>query len=127
MHRPLLEIIDNQKVERILNEAYSVLEKVGVLIENEEAIKLLESAGARVDRKHRKAYFPLSLIEQCVKSAPKSIAIYDRNRTLAMKLEENNIHFDPGSAALTILDWKTQRQRKPVTQDLINLSRLTHF
>lgn len=42
-----------------------------------------------------------------------------------MKLEEDNIHFDPGSAALTILDWKTQRQRKPITQDLINLSRLT--
>ncbi|MDZ7263283.1 MAG: trimethylamine methyltransferase family protein [candidate division KSB1 bacterium] len=127
MHRPLLEMIDNQKVERILAEAYSVLEKVGVLIENEEAIALLESAGARVDRKNRKVYFPLVLIERCVKSAPSSITIYDRNEQPAMQLSGNNIHFDPGSAALTILDWKSQRQRKPVTQDLIHLSRLTHF
>ena len=127
MNHPMLEIIDNQKVERILAEAYSVLEKVGVLIENEEAMKLLESAGAKVDRKNRKSSFPLSLIEKCVKSAPNSITIFDRNEQPSMQLAGNNIHFDPGSAALTILDWKTQRQRKPVTQDLINLSRLTHY
>lgn len=127
MNRPLLEMIDNRKVERILAEAYAVLEKVGVLIENEEAIKLLESAGAEVDRNNRKAYFSLPLIEQCVKSAPSAIIIFDRNEQPAMQLAGNNIHFDPGSAALTILDWKTQRQRKPVTTDLINLSRLTHF
>jgi trimethylamine--corrinoid protein Co-methyltransferase len=126
MNRPLLELIDDQKVKRILAEAYSVLEKVGVLIENEEAIKLLEAADARVDRKKRKAYFPLSLIERCVKSAPNSVTIFDRNETPAMQLAGNHIHFDPGSAALTILDWKTQRQRKAVTQDLVHLSRLTH-
>ncbi len=126
MPHPLLEMIDNQKVERILAEAYLVLEKVGVLIENEEAIKLLESADVRVDRKNRKAYFPLSLIERCVKSAPNSITIFDRTEQPAMALTGNNIHFDPGSAALTILDWESQRQRKPVTQDLIHLSRLTH-
>jgi len=123
----MLEMIDNEKVERILAEAYSVLEKVGVLIENEEALQLLDSAGARVDRSKRKAYFPLSLIEKCVKSAPNSITIFDRDEKPAMQLSGNNIHFDPGSAALTILDWETQRQRKPVTQDLIDLSRLTHY
>lgn len=127
MHRPVLEMIDNPQVEKILNEAYNVLEKVGVLIENEEAIQLLESAGAKVDRRNRKVYFSYSLVEQCVKSAPNTIIIFDRNGKPAMQLAGNNIHFDPGSAALTILDWETQRQRKPVTQDLINLSRLTHY
>ena len=127
MLHPMLEVIDNQKVERILAEAYTVLEKVGVLIENEEAIKLLKSAGARVDGSLRKAYFSFSLVEKCVKSAPNSITIFDRDEKPAMQLSGNNIHFDPGSAALNILDWETQRQRKPVTQDLIDLSRLTHY
>jgi len=127
MERSLLEMIDQQKVERILDEAYAVLEKVGVLIENEEAMRILDSAGARIDRAKRKAYFPNSLVEKCVKTAPGAITIYDRNGEAAMELVGNNIHFDPGSAALTILDWKTQRQRKPVTRDLIDFSRLTHF
>jgi len=127
MHRPLLEIINNSKVERILEEAYNVLEKVGVLIENQEALQLLESAGAKVDRNNQKAYFSKSFIEKCVKSAPNSISVFDRDGKPALQLEGNNIHFDPGSAALTILDWETQRQRKPVTRDLINFSRLTHY
>ena len=127
MHRPLLEMIDNPTAEKILEEAYNVLEKVGVLIENEAALRLLESADARVDRKNRKAYFSRSLIEMCVKSAPNSITIYDRNENVALKLEGNNIHFDPGSAALTILDWDTKQQRKPFTNDLINFSRLTYY
>ena len=126
MQRSLLEMIDNHKVERILDEAYSVLEKVGVLIENEAALHLLESADAKVDRKNRKAYFPRRLIESCIKSAPKSITVFDRYGEVAMLLEGNNIHFDPGSAALNILDWETQRQRKPITQDLVDFSRLTH-
>ena len=127
MEHPMLEMIVKQKVERILDEAYSVLEKVGVLIENEEAMRILVSAGARIDRAKRKAYFPNSLVEKCVETAPGAITIYDRNGEAAMHLAGNNIHFDPGSAALTILDWKTQRQRKPITRDLIDFSRLTHF
>lgn len=127
MERPALEMIDKRKVERILDEAYSVLEQVGVLIENEEAMEILDSSGVRIDRNNRKACFPVELVEKCVKSAPDTITIFDRSSHATMRLEGNNIHFDPGSAALTILDWKTQRQRKPVTQDLIDFSRLTHF
>ncbi|MDZ7330692.1 MAG: trimethylamine methyltransferase family protein [candidate division KSB1 bacterium] len=126
MYRPKFAMIEDQQIERILSDAYAVLEKVGVLIENEEAMKLLEANGAKVDRAVRKAYFPAWLIDQSLKSVPNRITIYDRNEQPAMMLEGDQIHFDPGSAALTILDWETQRQRKPVTQDLVNLSRLTH-
>jgi len=125
MQGPKLEIITDLQVATILNEAYHILEKVGILIENDEALELLDVAGAKVDRDNQKAFFPTSLIDSCLKSAPDSIIVYDRNGAEALRLEGDNIHFDPGSAALTILDWETQRQRKPVTQDLINFSRLT--
>jgi len=125
MTSPKFELISNQEVETILEEAYSILEKVGVLVENKGAMQLLGDAGANVDIKNQKAFFPKSLIDSCVKSVPGSIMVYDRNEKVSLYLKEDNIHFDPGSAALTILDWKTQRQRKPVTQDLINFSRLT--
>jgi trimethylamine---corrinoid protein Co-methyltransferase len=127
MIRPKLELINNQQVEQILDEAYSILEKVGVLVENEEAMQLLGDAGSRIDKQNQKAFFPKALIESTVHSAPGSITMYDRNGDEAMSLAGDNIYFDPGSAALTILDWKTQRQRKPITQDLIDLSRLTGY
>ncbi len=122
-----LEMLSGREVEKILEEAYRVLEKVGVLVENDEARQLLGDAGAKVDTKKNKVYFKASLIDSCLKSVPASITVFDRDEKPALLLEKNNVHFDPGSAALTILDWETQRQRQPVTQDLINFSRLTEF
>ncbi len=126
MSRPLFHMIDDEQVKRILDEAYNVLEKVGVLIVNDNALELLHAAGAQVMKDSRKAFFPRSLVEKGLGTAPKSITMYDRYGEPAMKLQGDSIHFDPGSSALTVLDWKTQRQRKPITQDLIDFSRVTH-
>ena len=126
-HRPVLEMINTQLIEKIIDEAYTILEKVGVLVENKDARNLLNEAGARIDNQNLKAFIPRKVSEKCIATAPHSISVFNRNGELALCLEENNIHFDPGSAALTILDWKTQAQRKPVTADLINFSRLTHL
>ncbi len=126
MGQPYVSMIDDQQVEKILAEAYKILEEVGVLVENEEALNLLESAGAKVDSDKQKAFFPKSLVESCLSTAPFSITLFDQIGEPAVHMEENRIHFDPGSAALTMLDWKTQRHRDAVTADLINFSRLTH-
>ncbi|MFZ5516886.1 MAG: trimethylamine methyltransferase family protein [Candidatus Zhuqueibacterota bacterium] len=125
MSRPLFHMIDDEQVKRILDEACNVLEKVGVLIENDNALDLLHGAGAPVTKDSRKAFFPHSLVEKCLGTAPKSITMYDRNGEPAMHLEGDAIHFNPGSSALTVLDWNTRRQRTPVTQDLIDFSRVT--
>ena len=92
MARSKLELINNQQVEKILDEAYSILEKVGVLVENKEAMQLLGDAGATINIQNQKAFFPKSLIESSVKSAPSSIIVYDRDGEVALSLEEENIH-----------------------------------
>ena len=57
--------------------------------------------------------FKETLIEKALKTTPRSIKIYDRRGELAMNLEGDAIHFDPGSGALTILDPKSLEQREP--------------
>jgi trimethylamine--corrinoid protein Co-methyltransferase len=42
-----------------------------------------------------------------------------------MDLGDDRVHFNPGSAALKVLDHDLGRARIPVTQDLVNFSRLT--
>jgi len=51
--------------------------------------------------------------------------VYDRSGDLALNLEGDAIHFDPGSGALTILDPVTLEERDPVTNDLIRFATLT--
>ena len=42
-----------------------------------------------------------------------------------MLLEGLNVHFDPGSAALKILDHRTGEARAPRTADLVDFARVT--
>jgi trimethylamine--corrinoid protein Co-methyltransferase len=121
--QPKLSLLDKNLMERIISEAFDVLQKVGVQVENRQALQLLSEAGCNTAR--GRTFISQQVIERALKSTPSKIQIFDRYGDPAMNLAGDSIHFDPGSAALTILDWETQRERKPVTQDLIHLARLT--
>jgi trimethylamine--corrinoid protein Co-methyltransferase len=129
--RPKLEILEREKIETIVEEAIQVLEKVGVFVENEKALKLLDGAKTRIDKKEKsagsigKVYIKADLVEKCLKTAPSQIEVFDREGELALDLQGDNIHFDPGSAALRIYDLDLNESRPPVTKDLIDFARLT--
>ena len=123
--RPTIKLLSEKLIDKILDEAYHLLEKKGVFAENEEALKLLSDAGAKIDLSSRRAYIPLQLIEKALSSAPSEICMYDSDEKNSYVIGGDNTHFDPGSAAVTIFDHKTQSQRKPITKDLIQFSRLT--
>lgn len=125
VRRPTLELLDQPLLERIVAEALDVLLKVGVLIENDEVLEMLGDAGAKIDKPTHRAFLPDSLVWRCIRSAPSSVVIFDREGNAALQLEGMNVHFDPGSAALRILDSQTREARPPITADLISLARLT--
>ncbi len=47
-HRPKLELLSNELIQKIIDEAYIILENQGVFIENEEALALFREAGMKV-------------------------------------------------------------------------------
>jgi trimethylamine--corrinoid protein Co-methyltransferase len=121
--RPKLDMLDKTFVDQIVSEALDVLEKKGVLIENDEALRLLADAGCECQG--QTVLFKPNLVEESLKTVPHSIKVYDRNGDLAMNLEGDEVYFDPGSGALKILDPVTLEEREPVTRDLIRFSILT--
>jgi trimethylamine--corrinoid protein Co-methyltransferase len=122
--RPALELLDRDLLERIVAEAIEVLGKVGVLVDDEEALAVLGDGGARVDGKTRRAMIPEDLVWRCVRGAPSAVSVFSRDGEPSVRLEGWNVHFDPGSAAIKILDSKTQQARPAVSADLIDLVRL---
>jgi trimethylamine---corrinoid protein Co-methyltransferase len=122
--RPTLELLDQKLLERIVAEAMEVLGKVGVLVDDDEALAVLGDGGARIDRKTRRAMIPEDLVWRCVRSAPASIAVFSRDGEPALQLEGWNVHFNPGSAAIKILDSQTLQARSATSADLIDLVRL---
>jgi len=122
--RPLVSLLTTEFIERIIEEAKDVLEKTGVWMQSKEGLELLGNGGARIDRGKSKAFIPKRLVEESLKSVPSSVKLYDRNGNLRLNLEGNNIHFEPGSAAIKVWDSDLNKIREPVTQDTIDHFRL---
>ncbi|MCK4353448.1 trimethylamine methyltransferase family protein [candidate division WOR-3 bacterium] len=124
-YRPRLKILSDKLLIDIIDEAFYILERVGVKIENKEALNLLKETGAKI--KNQRVYISENLARKCLKTTPSSIKIYDRNSKLKLNLKGNNFHFVPGSAALFVLDSDTREIRRPTTEDYIKYAKLTNY
>jgi trimethylamine--corrinoid protein Co-methyltransferase len=121
--RPKLNLLSEAMVKQIVEEAVDVLVRTGVLVENEEGLSLLHDAGCHAQK--QSVQIPEHIIEKALKTVPGRIQLFNRNGEIAMDLENDNVHFDPGSAALLILDPDTGIEREPCTRDLIQFARIT--
>lgn len=122
--RPTVEVLGQPLRERIVSQALDVLGKVGVFVDSPEALTLLGDSGAHIDKKKRRAVLPADLVERCVDSAPRSIRLFTREGEPAVRLEGLRVHFNPGSAAVKILDGASGQTRSPVRSDLVAMARL---
>ena len=120
--RPRLALLPPDEPERIVGEACRVLERVGVLVENEEGRRLLDDAGAAA--RAGRHTIPERLVRQALALAPACVVLYDTQGEPACDLGADRVHFDPGSAAIHILDPETRRRREASTRDVIRLVRL---
>ncbi len=122
--RPSLKLLSDRGLTRIVDEAFAVLDRVGVYIENPEAKDLVASSGGRVLEKDRVS-IPEELARRALSTAPPTVSVYCRDGCNCVNLGGMEVHFDPGSAAINILDSETREIRPPVTADLVRLARLT--
>ena len=62
MKRPKLEILESGDIRKIITAAYDLLENFSVMVDNEEALGILEDGSARVYVKEKVAYIPGGMI-----------------------------------------------------------------
>ncbi len=124
-HRPKLELLSKELIQKILEEAYFILENQGVYIENEEALDLFREAGMKADASSQRVRITAELVEDSLSSTPSSLKMYDRTGKIEYFLGGDEVHFDPGSSTVTVMDSETRQERKAITSDLIRFSHLT--
>jgi trimethylamine--corrinoid protein Co-methyltransferase len=101
-----------------------VLERVGVLVEDNEALDLLSSAGAMVDKQKGRARIPEYLVKDVCRKAPSSFDIYTRDmKKIRIGPGKTTISF--GAGATYVLDLKTGDPRPATKNDAEQLVRLT--
>jgi trimethylamine--corrinoid protein Co-methyltransferase len=123
--RPKLELLSRELIKKIIEEALVILEKQGLFVENKEALNLFKEAGMRGDNSSQRVRITPKLVQDCLSTTPAVVKLYDRAGEKEFVVGGDEVHFDPGSAAVTILDHKTQLQRKATTEDVIRFVHLT--
>lgn len=124
MSRPNLTFLTQEQIQQILEEAQAVLTDPGVRIQNETALNLLADAGARVDFNKQTACIPEKLIQEALETVPREFYLYTLDGQPAVHYGGNEVHFDPGSAAVTLLDPETGKQRSPNSADYVRFTKL---
>ena len=120
-HRPSVALFAPEEPERIVLEACRVLERVGVLVENEDGRALLSGAGA--EERGGRWMIPEGLVRAALASAPRRIVLYDVAGQPVCDLGEDRVHFDPGSAAIHVLD-PARGRRSATVEDVTRMVRL---
>jgi len=116
--RPKLQLLDKTLIERIVEEAFQLIEDPGVRIAP-YVVDLLRGAGISV--RDGVAHIPEALARRLLDLVPRGFCLYDRNGRPAVHYGADNVHFDPGSSCLNILDAETQQARPALSADLVRL------
>lgn len=125
MSEPLkFEPLSVDLLKRIREEAFQLLDEVGIFMELEEAYDFMGKYGCKAEVKERIVRIPVKVILKALETAPKHIKLYDRNGKLSAEIGGDNVNFDPGSAAIHLLDFETGVIRKPALSDLKDLAAL---
>jgi trimethylamine--corrinoid protein Co-methyltransferase len=70
--------------------------------------------------KKRHMVLTAEIIDKALKAAPESFGLYNVAGKQTHDFSGNNVYFNPGSAALHILDSQTRKMRRPITTDYVN-------
>jgi trimethylamine--corrinoid protein Co-methyltransferase len=123
--RPKLQLLDAPLIERILGEAYALLMNPGVLVGAKEVVSLLDAAGIEV--RDGVAHIPEALVLTCLASAPQEFWLYDRQGERAVHYGDDDVHFDPGSCCVQVLDPETLDARPSLSSDLRRIVQVTEM
>jgi len=124
MLRPSVQLLEDSIIHRILDEAHQLLEDPGVRVHSNRALELLDGAGAQIDYQTRVVRISPDVVQRCLETVPRSFYLYDSTGKPVVHYGGDDIHFDPGSAAIEFLDYRATNSRPPVTKDLVAATRL---
>jgi len=117
------KILTEEQQEQIHQAALKILKEIGVKFHNQEALEVLEKAGAKV--KGDLVKIPNSLVKESLEVTPSEFTLYNRDLTNSFKWGVNSdIHLGGAGSAILLLDSDGKTYRNPKTEDLINLYKI---
>lgn len=122
---PKIELLSDELIQKVLDEAFQLLLSPGVKISSAEARQMLGDAGAVIEDDDEIVKIPELLVRKALETAPSQFLLFDLKGRAVVEYGGNRVHFDPGSSGVNILDPVTLEHRPAKTDDLIRLVKVT--
>jgi len=118
------EILSTEQVDKIDRAAMTVLMRVGVKMQHDGILKILDDAGAEVDYGQKVAKIPEQLVREVLRKAPRSYIAYGRDPEKACFIGEDYVHMRGGGTHHMIVDPISKTTRPATMKDLEDGTRL---
>ncbi len=115
----MLQFLSPPTVEHVVEEAIALLQEPGVQVHSARALDLLGDHGAQIDEAARVARIPADLVQRALNSVPASFHLYNAAGQATVHYGGDDVHFDPGSAAIEIVEHTARTSRPPLTADMV--------
>jgi trimethylamine--corrinoid protein Co-methyltransferase len=119
-----LRILTSDDLYEIHLATLEILERVGVKVSEQKALRMLGEAGAHVDVKEEIARIPEYLVEEAVKKAPSGFTLFGRGHGYKLRFEDRRVYFSMQGMSVHVLDLETGKRRASTLKDLENFFRL---
>ena len=97
--RPRLRVVPDELVTPILEEAKRILAEIGIEVRGARLRQLLLERGLKLARTAddaERVLFTPEYVERAIETAPKAIALHDRDGASYTELSGDRVHFVPG-------------------------------
>jgi trimethylamine--corrinoid protein Co-methyltransferase len=117
-------VLDRKQIDEIHLATLNVLERTGVIVYDDEALKLLESAGCVVDEGNKLVKIPKKVIDATLERTPSRLVLGGRDQSHDLMVERGRVFTRPGSGYTKILDIETEECRNARVKDVELVARL---
>lgn len=119
-----LKFLSQRDIERIHGASLTVLEEAGVSVKDPDFLKFLETAGANVDYAQKRAVMSETLVNECMKKAPRQLTFYARDAKRDVRFENGKIYAHPTGGAANVLDLDSGTARPATRKDVEDLTKV---
>lgn len=104
-----------------------VLEKTGLWVEDDEALDIFSDGGCWVDRAAHKVRIPETVLEECVRSAPRKVVLCGRDPKNDVVLEGWRVTYTNFAEGVKTIDPYSGELRPSIKQDVADIAKLVDW
>ena len=125
--QPKLSLLNEELIARIVEEAFQLMIKPGIKVQNAEARELLQKAGALVQEETMIVRIPEPIARKALETVPRQFHLYDYEGTPKVQYGGDAVQFDPGSSGISVLIPETLEHKTAETEDLIRVIKVAEM